>query len=95
VGAAGALRLSGYEMAKAVAPIADGAPPELVLPIFPNLQDTRALARVASERLARTPAPAYLVEGHGLTTWGTDVEHARRRTEALEFLLACELESAR
>lgn len=93
--ASGALRLSGYEMAKAVAPVAAGAPPELVLPIFPNQQDTAALARVASERLSRSPAPAYLVEGHGLTTWGRDVEHARRCTEALEFLLACELESAR
>jgi 2,3-diketo-5-methylthio-1-phosphopentane phosphatase/methylthioribulose-1-phosphate dehydratase len=93
--AAGALRLTGYEMAKALAPVADGAPPEVVLPIFPNQQDTVALARVASERLARSPAPAYLVEGHGLTTWGADVDHARHRTEALEFLLACELESAR
>jgi 2,3-diketo-5-methylthio-1-phosphopentane phosphatase/methylthioribulose-1-phosphate dehydratase len=89
--AAGALRLSGYEMAKAVAPLTGGAPAELLLPIFPNQQDTVALARLASERLAREPARAYLVEGHGLTTWGSDVEQARRRTEAFEFMLACEL----
>jgi 2,3-diketo-5-methylthio-1-phosphopentane phosphatase/methylthioribulose-1-phosphate dehydratase len=92
---AGALRLSGYEMTKAVAPLAGGAPAELVLPVLPNQQDTLALAQVASERLARSAAPAYLVEGHGLTTWGESVEQARHRTEALEFLLACELEAAR
>ncbi|HTV24514.1 MAG TPA: acireductone synthase [Polyangiaceae bacterium] len=93
--AAGSLRLSGYEMAKAVAPIAGGAPPELELPILPNQQDTAALACIASERLARSNAAAYLVEGHGLTTWGGDVDQARHRSEALEFMLACELETQR
>jgi len=89
------LRLSGYEMAKALAPALDGALPELVLPVFPNLQDAARLARRVGEHLAHSPAPGYLIEGHGLTTWGVNAERARHHTEALEFLLACELEATR
>jgi 2,3-diketo-5-methylthio-1-phosphopentane phosphatase/methylthioribulose-1-phosphate dehydratase len=87
----GALRLDGYEMSKALAPARDGAPPELVLPIVENQQDTRALAEAVSRRLQQTPAPAYLVAGHGLTTWGADPTSVLRHVEALEFMLACEL----
>jgi methylthioribulose-1-phosphate dehydratase len=93
--ASGVLRLAGYEMAKAIAPVTGGAPPELCLPIFANDQDSVALSERISERLARSAAVAYLVEGHGLTTWGPDPERARRHTDALEFLLACELEAVR
>ena len=87
----GVLRLSGHEMAKALAPVQDGALPDLALPIFENLQDTRALAKIVRQRLDRTPAVAYLVEGHGLSTWGRDLAQVRRHVEALEFMLACEL----
>ena len=66
-------------------------PPELVLPVFPNQQDTALLAQTIGEQLSRTPALAYLVEGHGLTTWAADADHARHHTEALELMLACEL----
>lgn len=93
--ARGALLLSGYEMSKALAPVMGGAPPRLELPIFPNLQDTRELATLVGAHLARSPAPAYLIEGHGLTTWGPSAERARHHCEALEFLLACELEAGR
>ena len=64
-----------------------------MLPIVANRQDTRALADVVSQRLEHEPARAYLVEGHGLTTWGADAAEARRHVEALEFMLACELAS--
>lgn len=87
----GSVRLSGYEMAKALAPVRDGAPPDLCLPILPNQQDTRALAQVVSQCLRGSPALGYLIAGHGLTTWGSTPAQARRHVEALEFLLACEL----
>ncbi len=90
-GARGTLRLSGYEMAKALVPARGGKPAELLLPIVENMQDTRALAIVVHERLEREPAPAYLVEGHGMTTWGPGSVEVRRHVEALEFMLACEL----
>ena len=41
------------------------------------------------------PLYAYLIEGHGLYTWGQDMQEARRHLEALEFLLACELDLKR
>jgi methylthioribulose-1-phosphate dehydratase len=87
----GGVRLSGYEMAKALAPARDGAPPDLYLPILPNQQDARSLAQVVSQRLRESPAFGYLIAGHGLTTWGNTPGQARRHVEALEFLLACEL----
>ena len=87
----GALTLSGYEMAKALAPASAAGPPELVLPVVPNQQDTALLAQTIGEQLSRTPALAYLVEGHGLTTWAADADRARHHTEALELMLACEL----
>jgi hypothetical protein len=34
----------------------------------------------------------YLIDGHGLYTWGRDMTEARRHLEAFEFLLGCELE---
>jgi len=34
---------------------------------------------------------AYLIEGHGLYTWGATVDDAVRHIEALEFMLECEL----
>jgi 2,3-diketo-5-methylthio-1-phosphopentane phosphatase/methylthioribulose-1-phosphate dehydratase len=85
------LALSGYEMAKALAPANAGGPPEIVVPIFANEQDTTRLAATIGEQLARAPALAYLVEGHGLTTWAADADRARHHTEALELMLACEL----
>lgn len=90
----GGLRLSGYEMSKALTPASNGALGELVLPIVANRQDTRELADVVSQRLLeQAPAFAYLVEGHGLTTWGAHPAEVKRHVEALEFMLACELAS--
>ncbi|HEU4408646.1 MAG TPA: methylthioribulose 1-phosphate dehydratase [Polyangiaceae bacterium] len=86
----GALSLRGYEMAKALG--ARSHETTLVLPILENSQDALALARAVEARLDRDSV-GYLIEGHGLTTWGPDVAALRRHVEALEFLLACELAS--
>jgi len=91
--AGGSLRLAGYEMSKALMPASNDVLAELVLPVVENRQDTRLLAELVSHRLERAPAPAYLVAGHGLTTWGADAHEVRRHVEALEFMLACELAS--
>ena len=48
-------------------------------------------AQTIGAQLSRTPALAYLIEGHGLTTWAADADRARHHTEALELMLACEL----
>ncbi|HEU4533368.1 MAG TPA: methylthioribulose 1-phosphate dehydratase [Polyangiaceae bacterium] len=84
----GGLPLRGYEMAKALG--ATTHQTTLTLPVFANDQDTAALARLVEAKL-EPDAVGYLIEGHGLTTWGPDVAAVRRHVDALEFLLACEL----
>ncbi|MDB5378810.1 MAG: Methylthioribulose 1-phosphate dehydratase, partial [Rubritepida sp.] len=39
--------------------------------------------------------PGYLIRGHGLYVWADDMPGALMRLEALEFMLACELETRR
>ena len=66
------------------------------LPVFANDQDVPRLAAKVDAWLDSEPDPiGYLIEGHGLYTWGETVADARRHVEALEFLLGCELELLR
>jgi methylthioribulose-1-phosphate dehydratase len=91
--AEGELRLTGYELLKA---LGDTRTHEATVrvPIFPNDQDIPRLAARVSEELARRPeAVAYLIAGHGLYTWGRSLAEARRHTVALEHLLTYELET--
>jgi methylthioribulose-1-phosphate dehydratase len=84
--------LSGWELLKAFAGVTshDASVPILV---FPNDQDVPALATRVSARLREVPAaPAYLLAGHGLYTWGSSLAEAMRHAVALEHLLACELD---
>jgi methylthioribulose-1-phosphate dehydratase len=68
----------------------------LEVPVFGNDQDIpRLAARVEAHLSAHPELPGYLIEGHGLYTWGRSVAEARRHVEAFEFLLACELEVRR
>jgi methylthioribulose-1-phosphate dehydratase len=85
------VRLSGWEMMKALARVTTHAHVEVV-PVVENDQDTSRLAARAAERLDAAPAShAYLIAGHGLYTWGRSLSEARRHVEALEFLFDCEL----
>ena len=64
--------------------------------MFPNSQDMAQIEARADAWLdAGKPLYAYLIEGHGLYTWGRGMPEARRHLEALEFLLACELDLKR
>jgi methylthioribulose-1-phosphate dehydratase len=66
------------------------------IPVFDNDQDMERLSRRVAERLdAGLAAPAYLLAGHGLYTWGDSVAATLRHLEALEFLFQCELEIRR
>lgn len=92
---AGRVRVSGFEMQKALAGVATH---EAVvdLPVFANDQDTVALAARIEARLGGAAAvPGYLLAGHGLYAWGANMTEARRHLEGLEFLLACTLEERR
>jgi methylthioribulose-1-phosphate dehydratase len=46
-----------------------------------------AMAKALAAELRKgTPVHAFLVRGHGLYTWGRDLDEARRHVEILEFL---------
>ena len=68
----------------------------VAVPVFANDQDMERLSREIAVRLDEgLDAPAYLIAGHGLYTWGDSVPAALRHLEALEFLFQCEIEMRR
>ena len=89
---AGQLTLAGYELLKAFAGYTTHDA-QMQLKVFPNSQDMHELARLIDVYLDEQPiAHGYLIDGHGIYTWGKDMLEARRHLDAFEFLLNCELE---
>jgi len=81
------LRFEGLELLKAFAGVTthDTA---LVIPVFANSQDIPALASEVEEYMQdNQQGSAYLIQGHGMYTWGADIDECMRHLEALEFLL--------
>ena len=90
--AAGSVRLAGYELIKALDGY-DTHEQDLVLPVFANSQEMATIERDVQTWLdADRPLHAYLISGHGLYAWGRDIDEAMRHIEAIDFMLACELE---
>lgn len=88
--AAGGLALEGYEMLKGLSGITTHDHREW-LPVLPNSQDYPRLVPRAEEALAAYPTThGFLLAGHGLYTWGSDITEAARHVEILEFLLEVE-----
>jgi methylthioribulose-1-phosphate dehydratase len=88
---AGHVALEGYELLKAF----DGNTTHdmrIDLPVLPNTQDMHTLAAQVDALLDGPCRWGYLIDGHGLYTWGTDMAQARRHLDAFEFLIRCELE---
>jgi len=84
----GELRIGGYEMLKGLDGITTHDT-EVAIKIFDNTQDIASLAAKLTELLSENdPAlrHGFLMRGHGLYTWGSDVDAARRHVEVLEFL---------
>jgi methylthioribulose-1-phosphate dehydratase len=91
----GGVVLEGYEVLKALSGVETHAV-RLEVPVFPNDQDiARLAARVETYMREHPGLHGYLIEGHGLYTWGRTVADARRHVEAFEFLFECELEMRR
>ena len=88
----GVIRLQGWELQKAITGYTthDSV---LEIPVFPNTQHMPELvARVDAWLDSGKPLHAYLIDGHGIYTWGRDMAETHRHLEALEFLLSCELD---
>lgn len=90
------LTLSGYELLKAFPglPTHEAA---IRLPVLENDQDIPRLQARVTQVWDADPGhpPGYLIRGHGVYVWGEDMPRALLRLEALEFMLACELEARR
>lgn len=86
----GGIEIRGYELLKAFSGIKthDTA---IRIPIVANSQDMSALCTSIAPAFAETAFWGYLIAGHGLYTWGRDVEEARRHLDAFEFLLTAEM----
>jgi methylthioribulose-1-phosphate dehydratase len=88
----GEVELAGYELLKAFRGYATHEA-RMCVPVLPNSQDMAALAKTIDGYLHRDhPLHGYLIDGHGIYTWGHDLKEARRHLDAFEFLLACELD---
>lgn len=93
--AQGLIRFSGFELQKAITGYTTHES-ELDLPVFPNTQDMPELVGQVDAWLdAGKPLHGYLIDGHGIYTWGRTMAEARRHLEAFEFLLAVELDLRR
>jgi methylthioribulose-1-phosphate dehydratase len=92
---AGAVRFEGWELQKAIAGYTTHES-VLELPVFPNTQEMDELvANVDAWLDSGKPLYGYLIDGHGIYTWGTSMAETRRHLDAFEFLLGCELDLRR
>ena len=91
----GTIRFENYELLKAFAGNSTHELP-MDLPVYANTQDMVALAREIDRDLDNgRPMHGYLIEGHGIYTWGRDMAETKRHLDAFEFLLQAELEILR
>lgn len=65
---------------------------EIELAIFPNTQNMEEFQGWLEEFFtSKGFVHGLLIEGHGLYTWASGIEAAKRQVEAFEFLMECEL----
>jgi methylthioribulose-1-phosphate dehydratase len=83
----GGIALEGYEMLKGLAAVKTHKHREW-LPILENSQDMVELADRVTSTLRGTPGiHGFLLQEHGLYTWGESLAEAKRHVEILEFLM--------
>jgi len=81
------ISIEGYEMLKGLDGVRTHEHREW-LPIIDNSQDMTSLANTIGETLSRNPnAHGFLLQRHGLYSWGVDLQQAKRHIEILEFLI--------
>lgn len=91
----GCVSLESWELLKAFDGY-DTHDARMVVPVLPNAQDMNVLVRALEERFdCGERLHGYLIDGHGIYTWGRDMAETRRHLEAFEFLLGCELDLRR
>jgi methylthioribulose-1-phosphate dehydratase len=85
--AEGGVNIQGYEMLKGLQGVRTHEHSEW-LPIVKNSQDMQTLAETIAGTLdEHKAAHGFLLERHGLYSWGENLAQAKRHIEILEFLL--------
>lgn len=83
----GGIALEGYEMLKGLAGVETHKHREW-LPILENSQDMVELGDRVKRTIEETPGiHGFLLQEHGLYTWGESAAEAKRHVEILEFLM--------
>lgn len=83
----GGVNIAGYEMLKGLQGVRTHEHSEW-LPVIKNSQDMNALADTIERTLnEQKSAHGFLLERHGLYSWGENLAQAKRHIEILEFLL--------
>ena len=84
------LAFAGFEMQKAFTGVTSHDQ-SVKVALFDNDQDMQALANRVEQAWAdgKFTAPGFLIRGHGLTAWGSDIASAQRHVEGFEFLFQC------
>ena len=83
----GGVTIEGYEMLKGLQGVRTHEHREW-LPIVKNSQDMQVLAgTIAGTLNEHKAAHGFLLERHGLYSWGENLAQAKRHVEILEFLL--------
>lgn len=84
------LDIEGWELLKAIQGIQTHET-KITIPIFENTQNIDELAKEVDALMAQQTVYAYLIRGHGIYTWGQNIEECFRHLEALENLMHYEL----
>jgi methylthioribulose-1-phosphate dehydratase len=84
------LVLAGYEMLK-IFPGIETHEVSVTIPVFENAQDMNILCADVENKINKD-IPVYLIRDHGFYAWGKTMAEAGYICEALEHMLACEME---
>ncbi len=83
----GGVAIEGYEMLKGLEAVRTHQHREW-LPILENSQDMEELSSRVATTLRQNPGiHGFLLREHGLYTWGSSLQEAKRHVEILEFLM--------
>lgn len=84
---AGVISFTGFEMQKIFEGISTHES-VIAIPVFRNSQQMKDITAEFDAYVKTQTFPvAYLIEGHGVYTWGKTVLHAKQKLEALEYLM--------
>src|SRR5690606_3155852 len=88
----GNLKLEGYEVLKGL-PGIKTHDSSVVVPIVPNAQDMDNFVKETQPILIEYDRVfGFLIESHGLYTWGNSISEAKRHLEVFQFLFECEFQ---